>query len=49
MHFSFFPFPVEDDDYQYTQADDDNRSRQLNDQDDRWYQSRGQDGRPDRK
>ena len=48
MHFSFFPFPVEDD-RPYTQADDDNRSRQLNDQDDRYYQSRGQDGRPDRK
>ncbi|MCP9236989.1 hypothetical protein [Lewinella sp. JB7] len=42
----FRPSLIEDDQYQPTQDDLDNRSRQLNDQDDRYYQSRGQDGRP---
>ena len=48
MHFSFIPFSVEDDDYQYTQDDLDNHSVNLNPNNDQYYDSRGID-RPDRK
>ena len=39
--------PGEDDDYQYTQDDLDNHSDQLNPNNDAYWQSRGDDDRPD--
>lgn len=35
------------DDYDPSQADLDNHSNQLNENNDAYYQSRGEDGRPD--
>lgn len=38
---------MEDKNYQYSQADLDNHSNQLNDNNDAYWQSRGHDDRPD--
>ena len=43
MHCSFIPFPVEDDDYQYTQADLDNHANNLNPDHVQYYDSRDMD------